>query len=111
MAWTSEFGDGDREAVMARRFDDAGNPVGLDFVVNSTTADDQLVVAGGIDHDARGNFVVTWQTPRFGIPAQVFGQRFDASGGRRGVEFRVKTYTTSFQNGRRWHRTTSATSS
>ena len=48
--------------------------------------------------DASGNFVVTWQGQGSDYDVVgVFGQRYDSSGAPLGPEFRVNTYTTSFQ--------------
>ena len=92
VAWTSP-GDGSFNGVFARRFDAMGNGVGNDFVVNTYTTGDQYGFAGQVAHDARGNFVVTWQGFGDGSVNGSFAQRFSAAGARRGAEFRVNTYT------------------
>lgn len=102
VAWESP-GDGSRYGIFARRFDPSGNPVGNDFLVNTGTAGGQYATfgAGQIAHDARGNFVVTWMScgdTGYCVP-HGFAQRFDASGSRRGAEFRISTNTTSLQGG------------
>jgi hypothetical protein len=97
VAWSSQFGDGSSAAVFARRFDASGGPVGNDFVVNTQTFGRQYSYHEFIAHDARGNFVVTWNSRDDGSGYGVFAQRFNASGVRRGLEFRVNTYTTGDQ--------------
>ena len=98
VAWSSQFGDGSDYGVLSRRFDAAGSPLGSDFVVNTFTTGRQTGLSEQVAHDARGNFVVTWEGPD-GSSNGVFAQRFAASGARRGAEFRVNTYTT----GQQWN--------
>ncbi len=92
-------GDGSGTAMFARRFDAAGNPIGNDFVVNTYTPGYQYGTFGQVAHDARGNFVVTWNGPGDGgAYGGTFGQRFNASGAARGAEFPVNTFTPGTQN-------------
>ncbi|HET8648143.1 MAG TPA: S-layer homology domain-containing protein [Vicinamibacteria bacterium] len=82
--------DGSYFGVAARRYDARGNVLGTEFLVNTTTEDYQLqpVVAS----DARGNFAVMWMNWSLdGTGWNMFGQRFDAQGGRRGGEFAMNT--------------------
>ena len=67
-------------------------PAGPEFQVNSYTTGYQARLA--VASDASGNFVVAWQSPQDGSSNGVFAQRYDANGARRGVEFRVNSYTT-----------------
>jgi hypothetical protein len=93
VAWTG-YGAGDPSSngVFARRYDDAGNPLGAQFLVNTTTFDRQL--APSISAPAEdGGFVVTW----IGRDASLYGifaQRFDAAGTPRGGEFKLDTFDT-----------------
>ena len=90
--------DGSGYGASARHFDASGNPVGDDFVVNTYTTGSQGNDFEGIAHDDRGNFVVTWHSDgQDGSSSGTFAQRFNASGTRRGAEFRVNTFTTGFQ--------------
>jgi hypothetical protein len=51
-----------------------------------------------VTSDASGNFVVIWQsTNQDGSDRGVFGQRYASTGAPLGPEFRVNTYTTSYQ--------------
>jgi hypothetical protein len=97
VVWHSFGQDGSGYGVVARRFDASGNAVGNDFVVNTFTTGSQGLAPGQVAHDARGNFVITWDSPD-GYNYGAFAQRFSASGGRRGAEFRVNSYTTGPQN-------------
>ena len=58
--WGSDDpGDGSGGCIRARVFDADGNPTGADFVVNTTTASDQLLPT--VTALADGGFVVTWE--------------------------------------------------
>jgi hypothetical protein len=88
--------------VFAQRFDAAFNRAGAEFRVNGYTTGYQSFGTAGIDE--QGNFVIAWMSDAPGdggagaSGAQaVFGQRFTASGLRRGAEFRANTYTTGDQ--------------
>jgi hypothetical protein len=68
---------------------------GSEFRVNTTTAGDQIQPA--VAADAAGRFVVVWTSYQDGSERGIVGQLFDASGGRRGGEFAVNSYTTAKQ--------------
>ncbi len=84
--------------VQARRFAADGTPLGDDFQVNTYTTFQQRTP--DVAMDARGEFVVVWQsdgTPGPGSDPTGFdvkAQRFDAAGAPVGAEFQVNTYTT-----------------
>jgi hypothetical protein len=87
------IGQGDPDArdyadIYARRFSSSGEPIGPEFVVNTTLRGTQLDAS--VAADADGDFVVVWQT-RFpgGLLRSIFGQRFSKSGKKVGPEFRV----------------------
>ncbi len=89
--------DGSSYGVRARRFDANGSAVGAEFVVNTYTTGNQY--GYDVSADAQGNFVVSWSSATGdGSAYAVFGQRFSATGARRGAVFRVNTYTTSDQS-------------
>ncbi|NOT14116.1 MAG: hypothetical protein HOP21_00800, partial [Methylotenera sp.] len=93
VAWTSpeqegEFGDG--SGVFAQRFDALGVAQGSEFLVNTTITLEQYEPS--ITALADGGFVVTW-TGGFVSDADIFAQRFDASGNKQGAEFVVNTTT------------------
>lgn len=68
--------DGSVATVMARAFDTDGNPLGGDFVVNTTTEGPQATPRLAMTPDSR--VVVTWTGPDAGQPADtdVFAQVF-----------------------------------
>jgi hypothetical protein len=82
--------------IFGQRFSAAGAPMGGEFHVNTYTTNRQ--VNPSVASDARGNFVVVWDSVRQeGSGYGVFAQRFSADGTLRGDEFRVNTNTTSPQ--------------
>jgi hypothetical protein len=71
-------------------------PAGGEFQINSFTSGYQKKPS--VTVDAAGNFVVVWTSlGQDGYSYGVFGQRYTASGARRGSEFQVNTYTTGWQ--------------
>lgn len=94
-AWQNTS-DGSGSAVVARRFDSAGTPLGTEFLVNDYTTGVQSDARIAVD--ASGRFVVAWysdgaDTGSGGIAAR----RFASDGTALGTEFRVNTYTTTQQ--------------
>jgi hypothetical protein len=67
-------------------------PIGAEFPVNTTTADDQFMPA--VAADQSGDFVVVWDSiGQDGDGHGLFGRRFDSSGTPQGGEFPVNTTT------------------
>jgi hypothetical protein len=97
IAWEGYGGqDGRDSGIFAQRYDAAGAPQGGEFQLNTFTAYPQRTPE--IAADSSGSFVVTWTSfhqDRSGY--SIVGQRFDAAGARRGLEFLVNTYTTGRQ--------------
>ncbi len=98
VVWTSYLQEGPDDGVFGQVFDASGNPVGAEFQVNTYTTGHQgrPTVATA----PSGDFVVVWASYAFalgigqdGSAAGIFGQRFNAGGGRLGGEFRINTYT------------------
>ena len=109
VVWTSDdpLADGGGQAVMARRIDAQGMPVGPEFRVNTTTVGDQWEPSVAMD-DA-GNFVVVWSSQnQDGDQAGVYFQRYDSSGTALGGETLVNSTTAGHpvgplrEHGRRW---------
>jgi len=91
-------GDGVGPGIFGQRFSIAGIPLGPEFRVNTYTTGMQTNPS--VASDASGNFVVVWTSEgQDGTGDGVFGQRYDASGGALGPEFRVTTNTNDDQ---RW---------
>jgi hypothetical protein len=90
VVWTGGLFDTD---IFGQRFDAAGVPRGSEFRVNTYTT--QTQDSPSVAVHAEGDFVVSWfNVTEYG---DIFAQRFDAAGSRRGAEFRVNTYTTGLQ--------------
>ena len=64
VVWQSPFQDGQDAGVVARLYDANGQPLGEEFLVNTTTKDSQDTPA--VATLADGGFVVTWQSRDFG---------------------------------------------
>ena len=82
------------QEVSGRLFNAVGQPQGLDFTINTTTADSQGL--SSIAPLAGGGFVATWQSvsPAGSGHVLLLGQRFAADGSKVGAEFQVNTDTT-----------------
>ncbi len=92
ITWNSRNQDGGGRGVYAQRFQPDGTPVGPEFLVNTTTADDQEIPSIAID-DA-SNFVIAWQSlNQDGDGFGAYAQRFLASGAPDGPEFRLSSVT------------------
>ena len=90
VTWTSDGQDGNGYGVYARRFDSAGNALGNEFRVNTTTSGDQQHSSVALDDS--GGFVIIWQGQDGGGFGS-YGQRFNGAGVAQGSEFRVNTTT------------------
>jgi len=71
--------------------------LGAEFRVNTYTTNYQA--APRISSDGSGNFVVVWQSKNQDHSLLgVYGQRYSSAGAALGGEFKVNTYTTSYQS-------------
>lgn len=100
ISWTdSNPGDGSDYAVRAQLFDSAGNAVGGQFMVNTTTTGRQEMPSIAVL--ASGNFVITWQDGSGqggdSSSTSVKAQLFDSAGNKLGGEFLVNTSTSGQQ--------------
>ena len=96
VVWSSMGQDGDVDGVFAQRYDGAGNPLGVEFQVNTYTTNIQFEPAVAIE--PRGNFVVSWSSNlQDGSNLGIYAQRYDHNGIRIGNEFRINTFTDSYQ--------------
>lgn len=81
--------------VFGRRYNTAGVPQGVEFLVNSYTTGWQRDPS--VAMNAAGDFVIAWQSyPQDGSLYGIFGRQFSA-GGAGGVEFPVNALTTNNQ--------------
>jgi hypothetical protein len=96
VVWHATGEDGSGLGIFGQRYDLTGAPVGGEFRVNTYTTSTQAYPAVATDNG--GNFVVVWHSlQQDGSLLGVFGQRYASSGAPLGGEFRVNTYTTSYQ--------------
>ncbi len=97
IAWTSSSQDGNGYGIYARHFDLLGNPLGGEFRVNSTTANDQT--APSVAADFAGNAIFTWTSNgQDGNGLGIYAQRYSVLGLPLGTEFRVNTATAGDQS-------------
>jgi len=84
--------DGSGDGVVGRAFESNSLPRGPEFQVNTYTTGNQRHPS--VVLDSAGNFVVVWQSQNIdGSFHGIFGQRYDAAGAPRGLEFRVGDVT------------------
>jgi len=96
VSWESYNQDGEGFDVYAQRYAASGEAQGEEFIVNTTTADNQL--SPSIAALADGGFVVTWNSyNQDGDEFGIYAQRYAASGAELGREFLVNTMTASSQ--------------
>lgn len=79
VVWESWYQDGDQMAMVARRYDSAGTPIGTEYILNLYTPDDQeeAAVASALD----GRHVVVWQSwAQDGDGYGVYAQRYSSTG-------------------------------
>jgi Ca2+-binding RTX toxin-like protein len=79
--------DNERQEVYGQRYDAAGNPLGGEFQVNTTTAGTQFFPTVTALTD--GGFVVAWQSGTL-QNADIYGRRYDAGGLPVGNDFLVQ---------------------
>ncbi|SDH82091.1 Ig-like domain-containing protein [Pseudomonas panipatensis] len=80
VVWESANGDSSGTCVMAQMYDAKGMPLGSEFVVNSTTTNNQGMPAVDVLKD--GSFVITWTSNAGGNDAvmqQRYSYTYDAS--------------------------------
>jgi hypothetical protein len=98
VAWQSHGQDGGGywgAGVFLRRYTASGAPFGPETRVNSYTTAEQLYPA--VASDPTGRLAVVWSSAdQDGSSWGVYGRRYDSSG-TPGPEFRVNTYTSSYQ--------------
>ncbi len=100
VVWEDRSGsDGSIAGISERILDVNGNPVGMELVVNTTTASAQREPAIDLE-DIGSSAVVTWNSfGQDGSDWAIVGQRISFDGSRLGEEFQVNTYTTERQYG------------
>jgi hypothetical protein len=80
------------EDIFAQRFDPNGQPLGVEFQVNSYTESQQLYA--GVAMNAGGQFAVVWESqniPEDPNKTSICGQLYDSSGSTIGPEFTINS--------------------
>ncbi len=77
VVWEADDQDGSGHGIFAQLYDSAGNKIGGEFQVNTTTAGDQGFPS--VAMQANGDFVVAWQGPDADGNG-IFARRFQADG-------------------------------
>lgn len=97
VTWTSQNQDGSGTGIFAQRIDQVGNKIGGEFQVNSHAIGAQNATA--VTALADGGWLISWQSDgQDGSGLGIYGQRYDASGGTIGSEFRVSETTAGDQS-------------
>ncbi|MBW4660026.1 MAG: hypothetical protein KME15_15230 [Drouetiella hepatica Uher 2000/2452] len=88
VVWESNAQDGSGFGIYAKRYSAAGVPQGNEFIVNTTTAENQRNPSVAID--TSGNFVVSWTSDNGVFDGQeVYVRRFGADGTPQTGEIKV----------------------
>jgi hypothetical protein len=94
--WASKLQDGSDFGIYGQRYNAAGVKLNGEFRVNTITAGIQTAPAVA---SLTNGFVVVWESNgQDGSLYGIYGQRYNASGAKLGVEFRVNTTTINDQN-------------
>ncbi len=97
VVWDSALQDGSGRSIIGRRFDVNGTPQSGEFLVNSTTINDQRYPV--VSRVADGRFIVAWEDfVRDGGRYGIFGKSYDAAGNPSSGEFQINVYTTDHQH-------------
>lgn len=95
ITWHSNGQDGSGYGIFAQRYDSSGAPVGGEFQVNTTTANDQLYAT--VEALPDGGWAIAWLSitpgsdPYGGRVGNIYVQRYDADGNAVGDEILVGT--------------------
>jgi hypothetical protein len=95
--WTSDGQDGSGTGIYARVFENDGTERTAEFLVNTTTTDNQsdAAVVGLSD----GGYVVSWTSAnQDGGGTGIYAQAYESDGTLRGTEFQVNTTTADNQS-------------
>ncbi|MCA9101156.1 MAG: DUF4214 domain-containing protein, partial [Planctomycetales bacterium] len=96
VTWQSFGQDGSAWGIYGRRYAANGTPLGGEFLVNSSTVDDQIDPA--VDMDRSGDFVVTWSSfGQDGSGYGVYARRYNSAGVAQGGAVQVNTTTLDYQ--------------
>jgi hypothetical protein len=89
--WESYGQDGSDYGVYGQLFNANVGRIGPEFQVNTYTTNNQY--SHSVATFPNNNFIVTWMSTEQNAEDNIYGQMFNATGGRIGVEFQVNTNT------------------
>ena len=94
--WQSKNQDGDAEGVYFRIFNKAGDPLGSETLVNTTTNGNQTFPS--IAALNNGDFLTSCSSDQVNKnDFDIFGQRFNSEGATVGAEFKMNEFTSELQ--------------
>jgi len=97
IVWMSDNQDGSDRGIFAQRFNKKGEPLGIEFQVNTYTDRRQETPAAAMDR--KGNFVIAWRSDgQDGSSYGIFAQRYNKNGQPLGSEFQVNTHVDNWQS-------------
>ncbi|MGD9897748.1 MAG: Ig-like domain-containing protein, partial [Calditrichaceae bacterium] len=99
VVWQSADQDGSGPGIYGQRFNSSGSKSGTEFIVNDTTLYQQI--NPDVAMDDLGNFVVVWEsnhatTGLDSFPYRAYGQRFNSTGSKNGIQFSVDASAVSY---------------
>ncbi|MBD2202408.1 DUF4347 domain-containing protein, partial [Calothrix sp. FACHB-1219] len=95
VTWSSSVGDGNGWGIYGQRYNASGAAIGSQFLINTTTANDQQY--SSVTALSDGGFVVTWSSNgQDGNGWGIYGRRYNASG-TAGSAFLINTTTANDQ--------------
>lgn len=97
VVWTSETGNSSQRDVFLQRYNAAGNPIGVETRINTSTLNDQHYATIAMSKTT-GKFVITWMSQgQDGSSTGIYSQLYHPDGTKLGGEFRVNGTTTNEQ--------------
>ena len=97
IAWESNGQDGDQEGIYFQRYDAAGNAVGSETAVNTTTTDSQTDPE--VSALVNGGFVIVWESEAQDTDGRgVYARTFDATGTATSGEILVNSHVAGNQD-------------
>lgn len=93
VVWESESQDTSGRGIFAQRYNASGNPIDIEFQVNTDVRNDQINPVIAVD--MVGNFVIAWESDggQDGSGSGIYARLYDANGNPQGQPFQVNSTT------------------